>query len=636
MCADQHDIYVDDVATGQTRDHQRRLRELVSTGLRLGQRRRTGSARLLPLESGWPAHRVLAVRSARRRQLLAARLPRQGTRIVTQIPYPQTGTINPSPLAGTVNSAARAAGYAVWMALTSPPQNLAARLATPRDDSSGPTRAELTVLDRLSAQLDAYLLPSAHGAASARCGVTRTRRSSAVGFRRPSGGGADHGGSEFLGLSEKDGWMHVYRVTRDGARHAGDPRDRRDAPNLRRGRRRQAWLYFIARPRMPRSDTVSLACSTDADPVSVPPERSAAPTPTTSRPTASFAFHGFSSHDDPGLREIIIAARSPARARLPRQRRRCGGRSRPCSIRRSSSFRSMPATAPGSTATRIKPPQFDPSRKYPVLIVHVYGEPAGQTVTGQLGRARTTLFHRYDRQPGYLVVSFDNRGTPAPGPRLAQGDLRLGRRAVLEAAGAGARRARTRPVRSSTCRGSAVWGWSGGGTNTLNLMFRTPSCTRWASRSRRCRTSASTTPFTRNATWACRPTTPRATERARRSTSPRAEGRAAHRARHGDDNVHYQGTEGWSIGSSSSASRSISWVPTGSHALHLAKAGTFPLHVYQLITRCSKSTYSPALTNFRRLGDFQVVTVRLADHILTHAPGLFRKLFDYCRPTPSG
>ena len=50
--------------------------------------------------------------------------------------------------------------------------------------------------------------------------------------------------------------------------------------------------------------------------------------------------------------------------------------------------------------------------KYP-LLVHVYGEPAGQTVLDRWGGGNQ-LWHRMLAQNGYVVMSFDNRGTPAP------------------------------------------------------------------------------------------------------------------------------------------------------------------------------------------------------------------------------
>ena len=60
----------------------------------------------------------------------------------------------------------------------------------------------------------------------------------------------------------------------------------------------------------------------------------------------------------------------------------------------------------------LKPSSFDPAQRYPV-IVFVYGEPAAQTVVDRWS-GRRHLFHRALAEAGYLVVSFDNRGTPAP------------------------------------------------------------------------------------------------------------------------------------------------------------------------------------------------------------------------------
>ena len=60
----------------------------------------------------------------------------------------------------------------------------------------------------------------------------------------------------------------------------------------------------------------------------------------------------------------------------------------------------------------IRPPKMDLNKKYP-LLVHVYGEPAGQTVLDRWG-GNNYLWHLMLAQRGYVVMSFDNRGTPAP------------------------------------------------------------------------------------------------------------------------------------------------------------------------------------------------------------------------------
>jgi dipeptidyl-peptidase-4 len=120
----------------------------------------------------------------------------------------------------------------------------------------------------------------------------------------------------------------------------------------------------------------------------------------------------------------------------------------------------------------MKPKNFDPAKKYPVL-VYVYGEPAGQTVRDSW-EGESGIFHRAMAESGYLVVSVDNRGTPAPKGR-AWRKIVYGNVGVLSAeeqTKALQVMERTYPFIDSGR--VAVWGWSGGGSNTLNLMFRSP------------------------------------------------------------------------------------------------------------------------------------------------------------------
>lgn len=61
----------------------------------------------------------------------------------------------------------------------------------------------------------------------------------------------------------------------------------------------------------------------------------------------------------------------------------------------------------------IKPPSFDPNKKYPVLM-HVYGGPGSQTVKNQFG-SFNYFWHEMLAQNGYIVVSVDGRGTGGRG-----------------------------------------------------------------------------------------------------------------------------------------------------------------------------------------------------------------------------
>lgn len=125
----------------------------------------------------------------------------------------------------------------------------------------------------------------------------------------------------------------------------------------------------------------------------------------------------------------------------------------------------------------ILPPDWNPNdaKRYPVL-VYVYGEPAGQTVVDSWGGS-TYMYHQALAQRGCVVVSFDNRGTPAPKGREW-------RKCVYQRFGAVGRSDQAAALRqfAATWSGASkldlsrvgVWGWSGGGTSTLNLLFNYP------------------------------------------------------------------------------------------------------------------------------------------------------------------
>jgi dipeptidyl-peptidase-4 len=119
----------------------------------------------------------------------------------------------------------------------------------------------------------------------------------------------------------------------------------------------------------------------------------------------------------------------------------------------------------------IKPPDFDSKRHYPVLF-HVYGEPWGQTVLDSWGGAQM-MWHKMLAQQGYLVMSVDNRGTPAPRSRAWRKSIyrQIGIRNSLDQANAV--RAITKWPFVDPAR-IGIWGWSGGGSSSLNAIFRYP------------------------------------------------------------------------------------------------------------------------------------------------------------------
>ena len=123
-------------------------------------------------------------------------------------------------------------------------------------------------------------------------------------------------------------------------------------------------------------------------------------------------------------------------------------------------------------AWAVLPPNLDKTKKYP-LLVYVYGEPAGQTV-GDRWRGSGGLWHWMLAQRGYVVMSFDNRGTPAPRGNAWRKSVyrQVGILATNDQAAAVRQVLKDCPHLDASRVG--VWGWSGGGSMTLNAMFKFP------------------------------------------------------------------------------------------------------------------------------------------------------------------
>ncbi len=280
------------------------------------------------------------------------------------------------------------------------------------------------------------------------------------------------GGRELTWISERDGWRHAYAIDRRSGEarlltpFEGDVMDVA-AVDVEGGR-----LYFTASPENATQRYLY------ASPLAGPPRVqrvTPADQPGTHgydvAPDGRWAIHTWSRFDVPPRTDVVS---------LPDHRPVRGLVDNATLAAKAAPYLSSPVefvrVGIGSAVVLdgyvLKPRSFDPSRKYPVL-VHVYGEPASTTVNDRWG-GTGTLFHRALADQGYVVVSFDNRGTPAP-KGAAWRKVVYGTVGELSAADqAAAIRALVaeRPYLDGGRIG--IWGWSGGGSNTLNAMFRFP------------------------------------------------------------------------------------------------------------------------------------------------------------------
>ncbi|MFK7742556.1 MAG: DPP IV N-terminal domain-containing protein [Planctomycetota bacterium] len=114
----------------------------------------------------------------------------------------------------------------------------------------------------------------------------------------------------------------------------------------------------------------------------------------------------------------------------------------------------------------------DASMKVPV-VCHVYNEPWSQTVK-DTWFLRHHLFHLWLTQKGYAVVSIDARGTPAPRGRDWRKALFQGIGVVSSHDWSQAMPKLLAKHGALDGERMAIWGWSGGGAMTLNMLFRYP------------------------------------------------------------------------------------------------------------------------------------------------------------------
>ena len=281
-----------------------------------------------------------------------------------------------------------------------------------------------------------------------------------------------HQGQAFIVLSEKDGWRHAYLCSRDSKEERLLTPGDFDIIKRVKVDEERGWYYFSASPDNGSQQYLyRVPLTGHALPTRVTPLHHSGTHDYDFSPDAHWAFHTFSSFDHPPITELVEfpSHRTIRTLEANRELRRKINNE----IHQPTEF--LKLNIGGGVemdAWMIKPNDFDPSLKYPVL-VYVYGEPHAQTVLDAWGKVHAH-YHRAVANLGYLVVSIDNRGTPAPKGaawrRAVFGSL--GPLSTEEQAKGLKELARSRSYVDSTRVG--IWGWSGGGSNTLNALFRRP------------------------------------------------------------------------------------------------------------------------------------------------------------------
>jgi dipeptidyl-peptidase 4 len=380
--------------------------------------------------------------------------------VITKIPYPKAGTTNSAARIGVVSADG---GPTTWIETEGDPRNTyLARMGWIDDDTLA-----IQQLNRQQNRND-FLSAEVESGEVERIFRDESKQWVDINEEVPW----IDGGRTFLWQSEKNGWNQIYRVPREGGDGQLITKFDGDVTDIAGIDQKGGWLYFRASPDNAGQRYLYRA---RLDGSTAPERVTPADQPGTHRydvsPNGRMAFHTYSRFETPPVMNVIEL---PSHKVL-----------RPLTDPSALAAKVKPLLTPPAEFFRVdigdgvmldgymlKPPAFDPAKKYP-LITHVYGEPAGQTVNDAWG-GNQMLFHRALTAAGYIVISIDNRGTPAP--RGAEW-----RKVVYGTVGDLSSKDQAAALRALVARHAfldrdrvGVWGWSGGGTNTLNAMFRFP------------------------------------------------------------------------------------------------------------------------------------------------------------------
>ena len=278
-----------------------------------------------------------------------------------------------------------------------------------------------------------------------------------------------NGGKDFLWVSEKDGWRHIYKVSMDGKNETLLTKGNYDMIAFEAIDEKNGYVYFMASPN---NALQQYLYRSKLDGTGTAELVSSAAQNGTHRyqmsPTASFAKHNFSSSSvmpseewvKLPTNEVIKAAAKRAIPPVPTEASNV-------------SFIQI-TTEDGITMDgwRVLPTDFDSTKKYPVLFF-VYTEPGATTVSDNYGSAGFPYYNGDMAGDGYIQISLDGRGTPSPKGAAWRKSIykKVGILNIRDQAMAAKKILEWKYVDKDRI---AVAGWSGGGSTTLNLMFQYP------------------------------------------------------------------------------------------------------------------------------------------------------------------
>ena len=278
-------------------------------------------------------------------------------------------------------------------------------------------------------------------------------------------------GKSILWLSERSGWRHAYRAPLDGSPLEPITKGEFDVIAVEAIDKEAGWIYYAASPKNATQRHLYRVKPDGSKTEQLSSEKQAGWHEYDFSHDAKWAFHTWSNFQTPPTVDLI---RPGEHAVVRTLEDNAKVRAKLAALKRPQ-IEFMRVPIKGGIVLdgwSMKPPTIAPNAKLP-LLMHVYGEPHGQTVRDAWPGPRG-LWHWMLAQQGFVVASVDNRGTNVPRGREWRKAIhrKVGIVAPTEQAEAVRVLLQKWPFVDSSRVGS--WGWSGGGSMSLNALFRHP------------------------------------------------------------------------------------------------------------------------------------------------------------------
>ena len=274
----------------------------------------------------------------------------------------------------------------------------------------------------------------------------------------------------FTWTSEKDGWLHLYKVSRDGKEFSTITKGNIDVVKINCIDPKGGYVYYIASPEnFTQRYLYRSKIDGSTTPERVSPQEQAGQHAYQISADAAYAIHTFQNSRTPKRIALInLQDHTPIRGLEDNKELLNKVDALGLSPKE---FIKIDIGEVVFDAWMIKPSNFNLEKKYPILFF-IYGEPAMTTV--QDAWQGEDLWHQYLAQQGYIIVNIDNRGTPVPRGRDWRKSI-YGQIGILAAHDqAAAAKQLFKDYSFIDIDKVGMWGWSGGGQMTMNCMFRYP------------------------------------------------------------------------------------------------------------------------------------------------------------------